>query len=51
MGGIIMKEWIVAEIEELNITETEHERYGNAPDGGYAGDGGVGTNMFVDEQS
>ena len=39
-----MKEWIAAEIEELDINETEHERYGSYPDGGYVGDGGVGTN-------
>ena len=29
-----MKEWIAAEIEELDINETEHERYGNYDDGG-----------------
>ncbi len=46
-----MKNWIAAEIEELDINETEHERYGNAPDGGYVGDGGVGTNTFVEELS
>ena len=39
-----MKEWIAAEIEELDINETEHERYGRYDDGGYVGDGSVGGN-------
>ena len=46
-----MKDWIAAEIEELNIAETEHDRYGNTNDGGYVGDGGVGTLTTTEELS
>ena len=46
-----MKEWIVAEIEELDINETEHQRYGTEEDGGYVGDGGVGTLTTPDKLS